>query len=610
MQIQRRFGYLPEPELARLAEQLEIAKARVWDVASSFPVFRRERGPEITIGVCRDMTCHLRGSANLLDRVEVLKREGKVQVEEVSCLGRCDRAPVVRVAWNAPGSIRPRYIGRRSMREAAGVQLGAIRSCIEDGPGCALEPFVHTWPTQWKMDVYARTDLPPGEEAPAPFAALRAQLDRPPDALIEELERAQLVGLGGALGRTGKKWRDVYTRGDRPKYVVANGDESEPGTFKDREVLLSKAHLVVEGVSLAGLVLGAERAFIFIRHEYEAQAEAIDKAIGDAKAAVPEAFVSFDLETFVSPGGYICGEQSALLEVIEGRRAQPRDPFPSLQTNGLFDRPTLVNNVETFAWVPGIALRGGAWYSTLKRRLFSISGDVEAPGVFEVPIDFTLGGLIGLAGGTLGGRELKAVAPSGPSGGFRPRSLPIVDVRRALQASILETRKRMPSAAERLERFLEACLCHDRLELRDLPLDGAIWKAIGSALGPGIVVYADGASIADQAINCLQFFHRESCGKCAPCRIGCQKLVRIAGILRGEAADPIDRGLIELGVDTAGAREAVGELASAMEAASICSLGRVAPNPLASVIDYFGEELTGPAPRTAAGHDHGPEACR
>ncbi len=159
------------------------------------------------------------------------------------------------------------------------------------------------------------------------------------------------------MGRTGKKWSDVFKEKKQPKYVVANGDESEPGTFKDREILLHKAHLVVEGVALAGLVLGAACGYIYVRHEYEQQIEALDVAIARARQEVPEAFDSFAIETFTSPGGYICGEQSAMLEAIEGHRAQPRDAFPRLETNGLFDHPTLVNNVETFAWVPGIATR-------------------------------------------------------------------------------------------------------------------------------------------------------------------------------------------------------------------------------------------------------------
>ena len=476
------------------------------------------------------------------------------------------------------------------------------------------------------MDIYDPRNANEGKDAPLPFEPLRKQRGRKPRELIDELQRAGLVGLGGALGRTGKKWEDVFNASGTPKYVVANGDESEPGTFKDRELLIRKPDLIVEGVALAGLVLGAKHGFIYIRHEYEAQAEAIEHAILRAKREVPEAFETFNLETFLSPGGYICGEQSALLETIEGRRAQPRDPFPALQTNGLFDRPTLVSNVETFAWVPGIALRGGDWYAAQKRRLFSICGDVEAPGVHEVCIETTLGRLIQLSGGMSGQREFKAVAAAGPSGGFLPRSLAAQPLRRAIAASIPDVRDRAAAEFERLEksiktssagdvpailsamrqqifgdvtrleRFLDESLKTDWIDVRDLPLDGAIWRAIGMMLGPGIVIYGDGRPMMDQAINGLEFFRNESCGKCAPCRIGTQKLVRIAGILHGAAVEPIDQQLIEQRIDHAEFREAVAELAGAMEGASICGLGRVAANPLTSVLDYFADEL----PVTAA----------
>ena len=365
--------------------------------------------------------------------------------------------------------------------------------------------------------------------------------------------------------------------------------------------MLHKAHLLVEGVALAGLSLEADLGIIYIRHEYEEQIEAVDRAIALARKTVPEAFKSFDMRTFESPGGYICGEQSALLEAIEGHRAQPRDPFPGLQTNGIDGCPTLVNNVETYAWVPGIALKGAAWYADARRRLFSISGDVARPGVYELSFEATLGSLIEKAGGMPQGLEIKAVAPSGPSGGFVPRYLPAAEIKSAIVASIPGVTRRSPADGVRLSRFVEGAMGGERSDLLDMPLDGGIWRAAGLMLGAGIVVYSTETWMMDQAANCLNFFHKESCGKCSPCRIGCQKLVRIAGILRETAAEPCDRGLIDRGTTPDEVQKAVAELATAMDATAICSLGRGAANPLTSVLEYFRDECAGPLGTQATG---------
>jgi formate dehydrogenase beta subunit len=609
MEIQRTFGYLPKHNLGLLSEELGIPKSQVWDVAAYFPSFLHEPGPELTIGVCRDMTCHLRGAVGLLRDVRRIARAESaksVSVETVSCLGRCDRAPVVQVRRNSPGAGHPEYLDCRSWAHCEGGAKARIAAQIRDGGAADAHAGPHSNGSAgageaWTIDVYDQRNLPSGEPPPAPFSALKAFVSRRESGeLIQILSDATLVGLGGALARTGKKWSDVARERKRPKYVVANGDESEPGTFKDRELLLHKAHLVVEGVALAGVTLGAANGYIYIRHEYEEQIAAVDRAIAQARREVPEAFTSFTLETFESPGGYICGEQSALVEAIEGHRAQPREAFPGLQTNGIDGCPTLVNNVETFAWVPGIALRGASWYANARRRLFSISGDLERPGVYEVPFEATLGSLIEMAGGMRGGLPLKAVAPSGPSGGFVPRSLPATDIKESIEASLPGAIKRSPADGERLQHFLKTALAGESLDILDMPLDGGIWRATRLMLGAGIVVYAEGTWMMDQAINCLNFFHKESCGKCTPCRIGCQKLVRIAGILRETAAHPIDCELIDAGVSAEEAHHAVLDLARAMDATSICSLGRGAANPLVKVLEYFPEECVGlqPASKT------------
>jgi NADH:ubiquinone oxidoreductase subunit E len=263
--------------------------------------------------------------------------------------------------------------------------------------------------SSWTIDIY--------DNGPQDFRVAR-EVARRSDVkwVLGELEEAGLQGMGGPGLPTHGKWRDVYkARGDR-KYVVCNGDESEPGTFKDREILLRKAHLVVEGIAIGALTVGASEGYVYIRDEYPEQRAAVQVAIDafDRSGAAP----GVKIEVFRSPGGYICGEQTALIEAMEGHRAEPRNRPPQLETNGLRDRPTLLNNVETLAWVPSILSRGGAWYRGAGanghkgRRMFSISGDVARPGVYEVPVGLTVRELIKHAGGMRDGLEMKAFAPS------------------------------------------------------------------------------------------------------------------------------------------------------------------------------------------------------
>jgi NADH:ubiquinone oxidoreductase subunit F (NADH-binding) len=280
--------------------------------------------------------------------------------------------------------------------------------------------------------------------------------------------------------------------------------------------------------------------------------------------------ISFPVEVFESPGGYICGEQTALIEAMEDKRAEPRNRPPELQTNGLRDKPTLLNNVETLAWVPSILLRDdGQWYRDQGargfqgRRFFSISGDVERPGVYEVPIGITLRELIeSHAGGMRGGQALKAFAPSGPSGGFLPTKLPV--------------------------EFLSKRFVNEKLgdathfDILDMELDIGVARTMGLMLGAGLVVYGEGVNMVDQAISCLKFYRNESCGKCVPCRIGSQKLVEIGlGIRQGK----YDTDKLEQLADT------VGELAETMELTAICGLGTVAANPLVTLLRHFPQDV-------------------
>jgi NADH:ubiquinone oxidoreductase subunit F (NADH-binding) len=323
---------------------------------------------------------------------------------------------------------------------------------------------------------------------------------------------------------------------------------------------------------LAGLVVGARRGWIYIRHEYPDETTALEAALREARAAgvigdnVLGSGKAFELEVFVSPGGYIQGEESALLEAMEDRRGEPRNKPPFPVFNGLYNKPTVINNVETLSWVPSILLKGGEWYrdqgvnGATGLRFISISGDVVRPGVYEAPFGLTVRELVmNLAGGFAPGRTLKAIAPSGPSGGFLPAKV---------------------QAANLPEKFVKERMKPGQTtyDVLDLPLDPAPVGLMGSMLGAAFVVYDDRRNMVEQALNCVQFFRNESCGKCVPCRTGSQKMVDLIEEVLTRKTHP---GRLTL----------IGELSDTMLIASICGLGQVASNPIASVLRHFRPEL-------------------
>jgi len=473
----------------------------------------------------------------------------------------------------------------------------------------------------WLIDIYqANPSWKPYEavrrllkESPAVPVCHDPKVDKPHE-WMKKLQQAGLLGMGGAGVPAFQKWTDVWKASGPEKYIVCNGDESEPGTFKDREILLRMPHLVIEGVILAGLLSHAQAGYIYIRHEYTEQIESVRRAIQKAmkdNACGDDIFKSgrsFSVEVFVSPGGYICGEQSALLEAMEDRRSQPRNRPPELATNGLRDKPTVVNNVETLAWAPGIMLLGDEWYAQQKmagckgRRFFSISGDLKKPGVYEVPIGTTLGELINsYAGGLKDGRKLQAVATSGPSGGLLPASLPVKPGFQERYQSQL-SRVREESEKIMLEKFVSQHLKDktDTLDILSLPLDLNFFRylnpilglKIEMMLGAGLVVYSDACDLLDEAHNLTQFYRNESCGKCVPCRIGSQKLVEIGKdlLIRQKSKELTSAVVKTVGQD-------VQELARVMTLTSICGLGTVAPNPLATYLEYFVNAQDKPASR-------------
>jgi NADH:ubiquinone oxidoreductase subunit F (NADH-binding) len=477
-----------------------------------------------------DMSCHLRGSENL--KGELKQRFGAmsasdVVIGDVSCLGQCDGAPGM--------SINDHIFRNVSIPQAEALIFAALGGSelphMQPGPpiaGLKADPYQHA----------------------EQYGVVRKLAETKDwNGVIAQLKASGLAGLGGAGFPTGMKWETVRNAPGNEKYVICNADESEPGTIKDRFILEHLPHLVAEGMIIAGMVTGARRGIMYIRHEYLMQEHIFKEEIERAKeiGALGDIFgsgIHFDLEIFVSPGGYIQGEETALIEAIEGNRGEPRNkpPFPVFE--GLYHKPTALNNVETFANVPQILANGLDWYKAQGvggcsgLKFVGVSGDVNKPGVFLIPMGTPMRDVIyDNCQGMLGGAKLKAFAPSGPSSGYLP-------------ASLVDTR-----------------------------IDFKSMAAVGSMMGSGaIVVYGEGRCMVDQALNATKFFRNESCGKCVPCRVGSQKMVDIiTGWTRGKG--------------TAADMNLIHELMEAMKLGSICGLGQFVHGPIASVIQHFAADL-------------------
>ena len=525
--IQQEFGYLPADQLRQLAAKLNVPVSRIHTVASFYPHFHLTPPPRTEVKICGDMSCHLRGGPDLKATLQQACRGQKAEdlsIRDVSCLGRCDKTPAF--------SLNDRIY--------CGLEASAAVALVSDSlSGRKLPPQPRDRPQAAVVsDPY---------NGHSDYSVIRRFVEtRNWAGIVAALKASGLRGMGGAGFPTGNKWEIVRNASGKAKYIVCNADESEPGTIKDRFIMETVPHLVIEGMIIAGLVTGARQGILYIRHEYEEPREVLQEEIdrcyreGLLGERILGSDLAFDLEVFVSPGGYICGEESALLEAIEGKRAEPRNKPPFPGTNGLWNQPTVINNVETFTFATVILARGPEWFKTqgkngsAGRKFVGVSGDVNRPGVFEVPMGTKYSELIyEHAGGILENRNLLAFAPSGPSSGYLPASMV------------------------------------------DLPLDWNAVAAAGSMVGSGaIVVCAEGRCMLDMALNAVRFYRNESCGKCVPCRMGSQKMVEmLTGWTEGRSSDG-DRQLLE-------------ELSSAMKLTSICGLGQVVPVPIASVLKHF-----------------------
>jgi len=517
--IQDAEGHLSAPMLAALAAEMRLSQAEVYETATfyhHFDVVKEGEAapPALTVRVCESLSCAMAGAGALAERLEG-SLGPRVRVQRVPCIGRCDQAPAV-VVHQCP--VAP------ATEQAV---VGAVASGVRD---CPLPEGAR--PAE-------ATGAVAGEDDWARVRALAAgRLGAA--QVFDELDAAGLRGLGGAGFPTGRKWRIVAGR-PGPRMLVVNADEGEPGTFKDRWLLEREPRRFLEGMLVAALAVGCEACYVYLRDEYAGVRAALEREISALLAAPPVPLPAIHLRR--GAGAYICGEESALIESIEGKRGVPRLRPPYVAEVGLFGRPTLVNNVETLVWVSHILERGAVWFASQGRRgrkgvrAFSVSGRVRQPGVGIAPAGITLRELVDEhCGGMAPGHELYAYLPGGASGGILPAAL------------------------------------------ADLPLDFDTLQPHGSFIGSAAVVVLSTQDRArDAALNLMRFFRDESCGQCTPCRAGTAKAAELIG------RPNWDRVLLA-------------QLSAAMADASICGLGQAAPNPVLSVIRHFPQELADPRP--------------
>ena len=522
-------GVLRGDHLTALAAELGLSDAEVYEVATFYHHFEvSDAGaPALTVRVCEGLPCHLAGAAELLSRLPaILGRE--VRVLPVPCMGRCEQAPAASagarpVPFADPGKISA------ALRGAAG---GPAGDAGEFEPAAFAGKPVPAQAGEPSFAGYAAYRARGGYRLAAGLAAG----GRTPESVISSLESSGLRGLGGAGFSAGRKWGIVRAQ-PGPKYVAANIDEGEPGTFKDRTYLERDPHRFLEGLLIAAAAVGAAECFIYLRGEYHGCRAMLEAELEKLKAEPPFQLPRIELRR--GAGAYICGEESAMLESVEGRRGEPRKRPPFIAQAGLRGRPTLEHNFETLYWVRDILERGPGWFSSFGRRgrrglrSFSVSGRVKEPGVKLAPAGISVRELIEeYCGGMQEGAEFYAYLPGGASGGILPASL------------------------------------------GDLPLDFDTLQEHGCFIGSaGVIVLGARDRARDAALNVLRFFEAESCGQCTPCRAGTAKAARLM-------AQPVwDRAALE-------------DLCAVMADASICGLGQAAPNAVRCVLKYFPQEVS------------------
>ncbi len=509
--IQDHHGQLATPHLAALAERLRLSQAEVFEVASfyhHFDVVREDptgavpSPPKLTVRVCDGLSCELAGAPDLLARLPALL-DAEVRVITSPCVGRCETAPVAVVHQHPVRHATP-----------ASVQAAVTQGLRTHEP----EPYAG-------LAAY---------RGAGGYALLRACSEgrRTADEVIATLEASSLRGLGGAGFPAGRKWRIVRAQ-PAPRLMAVNIDEGEPGTFKDRWYLERDPHRFLEGLLVAAWAVGIDAVYVYLRDEYHAGRAILQRELAALRADPPVPALPV-IELRRGAGAYICGEESAMIESIEGKRGLPRLRPPYVAQVGLFGRPTLEHNFETLYWVRDIVERGADWFAAQGRhgrqglRSFSVSGRVREPGVKLAPAGITLRELVHeYCGGMLPGHALKAYLPGGASGGMLPA------------------------------------------RLADVPLDFDTLQPHGCFIGSAaVIVLSQHDSVVDAARNLMRFFAHESCGQCTPCRNGTAKASELLARPRWD-------------------RELLADLSQVMRDASICGLGQAAPNPVDCVVRYF-----------------------
>ena len=507
--IQDTYGHLSASHLRALAEEMRLSMAEIWEVATFYAHFDPLREtdtapPDLTIRVCDSLSCELAGSEALIQALENGMDPARVRVLRAPCMGRCDTAPVLELGHNH----------------------------IDHATPAKVEAAIAARDTHAKIPNYETYDDYSAAGGYSTLNALRTDGDW--EDIQERVLSSGLRGLGGAGFPSGKKWGFVRANAG-PRYLAVNGDEGEPGTFKDRFYLERTPHLFLEGMLIAAWAVEAETCFIYMRDEYPAVLEILRREITALEEAGMVTPGYIDLRR--GAGAYICGEESAMIESIEGKRGLPRHRPPFVAQVGIHGRPTLVHNVETLHWVARICREGPELLSAVEHngrkglRSYSVSGRVAQPGVYLLPAGSTISDIIAAAGGMADGHVFKAYQPGGPSSGLLPASI------------------------------------------NDVPLDFDTLQPLGSFIGSAaVVVLSDQDSARAAALNMLKFFEAESCGQCTPCRVGCEKAVKLM------QADRWDQPLLE-------------ELSQSMVDASICGLGQAAPNPIRLTMKHFPEEI-------------------
>ena len=528
---------LHDRHLVALAKEMNLPMAEVYEVATFYHHFEVVRGndpvADITVRVCDGIACELAGAQNLLTKLPAILGNPNVKVVAAPCVGRCEQAPVA-VVHQYPVIFATSDKVKAAVNNKLTTQPLAKDDAVFEPAELAQKSVSPQGENQTISPDYVGYEA---YRAKGGYALAKEIVDSKRDAesIIKAMENSGLRGLGGAGFPAGRKWRIVKDQA-APKLMAVNIDEGEPGTFKDRTYLERDPHRFLEGLLIAANVVGIDACYIYLRDEYHGCRELLEKELAKLKANPPFAIPNIELRR--GAGAYICGEESAMIESIEGKRGEPRMRPPYIAQVGLFGRPTLEHNFETLYWVRDIVQRGPEWFSSYGRhdrkglRSYSVSGRVKNPGVKLAPAGITIQELIDeYCGGMQDGHQFYGYLPGGASGGILPATM------------------------------------------NDIPLDFDTLQPYGCFIGSAaVMVFSSQDKARDMALNVMHFFEHESCGQCTPCRVGTGKAAKL---MQAKSWD----------------QETLEDLATVMVDASICGLGQAAPNPIRCIHKYFPQEI-------------------